>query len=64
MTQNSFRPRRSTIAQVLTSRWLMEGTKSKRLPAVIDFVNIYLEVVSLSSHRNADEVASCIQCTI
>lgn len=37
--QNGFRPGRSTIAQILTLRRLIEGIKSKNLNAVLTFVD-------------------------
>lgn len=39
MNQNGFRPNRSTIAQILTLRRLIEGIKAKNLPAVLTFVD-------------------------
>ena len=37
--QNGFRKGRSTVAQILTLCRLVEGIKSKNLPAVITFVD-------------------------
>ena len=37
--QNGFRPGRSTIAQILSLRRIVEGIKAKKLPAVITFVD-------------------------
>ena len=37
--QNGFRPKRSTVGQILTLRRLMEGIKSKNLSAVLTFVD-------------------------
>ena len=37
--QNRFRPRRSTVAQILTFRRLAEGIKAKNLTAVLTFVD-------------------------
>ena len=37
--QNGFRPGRSTIAQILSLRRIVEGIKAKNLPAVITFVD-------------------------
>ena len=39
MNQNGFRPNRSTLAQILTLRRMVEGIKLKNLPAVITFVD-------------------------
>ena len=39
--QNGSRPGRSTLAQILTLRSILEGVKSKTLPAVMIFVNIH-----------------------
>ena len=39
--QNGFRPGRSTLAQILTLRRLLEGVKSKTLPAVMIFVDFH-----------------------
>ena len=39
MNQNGFRSGRSTLAQILALRRLIEGIKAKRLQAVITFVN-------------------------
>ena len=39
MNQNGFRPNRSTLAQILTLRRLVEGIKSNNLPAVLTFVD-------------------------
>ena len=38
--QNGFRKGRSTVVQILTLRRLVEGIKSKHLPAIITFVDI------------------------
>ena len=40
-TQNGFRPGRSTLAQILTLRRIIEEVKSKTLPAVIIFVDFH-----------------------
>ena len=37
--QNGFRPGRSTIAQILTLRRMIEGIKAKNLPAVLTFID-------------------------
>ena len=39
MNQNGFRPKRSTLAQILTLRRLIEGIRSKNLTAVLTFVD-------------------------
>lgn len=39
MNQNGFRPKRSTLSQILTLRRLIEGIKSKNLPAILTFVD-------------------------
>ena len=39
--QNGFRPGRSTLAQILKLRRILEGVKSKTLPAVMIFVNFH-----------------------
>ena len=39
INQNGFRPGRSTVAQILTLRRLIEGVKAKNLPAVMTFVD-------------------------
>ena len=39
INQNGFRPGRSTLAQILALRRLIEGIKAKQLPAVITFVD-------------------------
>ena len=40
--QNGFRKGRSTVAQILTLRRLVEGIKSKNLPAITTFVDFFL----------------------
>ena len=37
--QNGFRPKRSTVAQVLALRRIIEGVKANQLPAVITFID-------------------------
>ena len=37
--QNGFRQNRSTVSQILTLRRLIEGIKSKNLPAILTFVD-------------------------
>ena len=39
INQNGFRPERSTVAQILTLRRIIEGVKAKHLPAVITFID-------------------------
>ena len=39
--QNGFRPGRSTLAQILTLRRIIEEVKSKTLPAVMIFVDFH-----------------------
>ena len=39
--QNGFRPGRSTFTQILTLRRIIEGVKSKTLPAVMIFVDFH-----------------------
>ena len=39
INQNGFRPRRSTVAQILTLGRILEGVKYKNLPAVLTFVD-------------------------
>ena len=39
--QNSFRKGRSTVAQILTLRRLVERIKSQNLPAIINFVDFH-----------------------
>ena len=39
INQNGFRPKRSTTAQILTIRRLLEGIKEKNLPAILTFVD-------------------------
>ena len=39
INQNGFRQNRSTVAQILTLRRLIEGIKAKNLPAVLTFVD-------------------------
>ena len=39
INQNGFRPGRSTVAQILTLRRILEGVKYKNLPAVLTFVD-------------------------
>ena len=39
MNQNGFREKRSTEAQILTLRRLIEGIKSKNLPAILTFID-------------------------
>ena len=41
INQNGFRSGRSTLAQILTLRRIIERVKSKTLPAVMIFVDIY-----------------------
>ena len=37
--QNGFRPKRTTVAQVLALRRIIEGVKAKHLPAVLTFID-------------------------
>ena len=37
--QNGFRPKRSTVAQVLAIRRIIEGVKANQLPAAITFID-------------------------
>ena len=39
INQNGFRQKRSTVAQILTLRRLIEGIKAKKLPAILTFVD-------------------------
>ena len=39
MNQNGFRPKRSTVAQTLTLRRIIEGVKANNLPAIITFID-------------------------
>ena len=39
INQNGFRPGRSTVAQILTLRRILEGVKANHLPAVITFID-------------------------
>ena len=39
INQNGFRPDRSTVAQILTLRRIIEGVKANHLPAVITFID-------------------------
>ena len=39
--QNGFRPSRSTLAQIFTLRKIIEGVKSRTLPAVMIFVDFH-----------------------
>ena len=38
--QNGFRPKRTTVAQVLALRRIIEGVKANNLPAVLTFIDI------------------------
>ena len=49
INQNGFRPGRSTVAQILTLRRMLEGVNSKNLPAVLTFV--YFRKAFDSIHR-------------
>ena len=37
--QNGFRPKRTTVAQILTLRRIIEGVKANNLPAIITFID-------------------------
>lgn len=37
--QNGFRPKRTTVAQILTLRRIIEGVKANHLPAIITFID-------------------------
>ena len=37
--QNGFRPKRTTVAQVLALRRIIEGVKANHLPAVLTFID-------------------------
>ena len=39
INQNGFRPKRTTVAQILTLRRIIEGVKAKNLPAIITFID-------------------------
>ena len=39
INQNGFRPGRSTVAQILTLRRIIEGVKANNLPAIITFID-------------------------
>ena len=39
INQNGFRPKRTTVAQVLTLRRIIEGVKANHLPAIITFID-------------------------
>lgn len=39
MNQNGFRPGRTTVAQILTLRRIIEGVKANNLPAIITFID-------------------------
>ena len=39
INQNGFRPGRSTVAQILTLRRIIEGVKANHLPAIITFID-------------------------
>ena len=41
INQNGFRPGRSTVAQILILRGILEGIKYKNLPAVLTFVHFW-----------------------
>ena len=43
--QNGFRPGRSTLAQILTLRRIIEEVKSKTLPAVMIFVDFHKALI-------------------
>ena len=48
-SQNGFRPGRSTLAQILTLKRIIEGVKSKTPPAVMIFVDFHIAFDSI--HR-------------
>ena len=39
INQNGFRPRRSTVGQILTLHRIIEGVKDDNLPAIIIFID-------------------------
>ena len=39
INQNGFRPKRSTVGQILTLRRIIEGVKDGNLPAIITFID-------------------------
>ena len=39
MNQNGFRPERTTVAQILTLRRVIEEVKANNLPAIITFID-------------------------
>ena len=39
INQNGFRPKRTTVAQILTLRRIIEGVKENHLPAIITFID-------------------------
>ena len=49
--QNGFRPGRSTLAQILTLRRIIEGVKSKTLPAVMIFVDFHKAFDSIHKEK-------------
>ena len=52
--QNGFRPGRSTLAQTLTLRKIIEGVKSKTLPAVMIFVDFQKAFDSIQRKINGN----------
>ena len=52
--QNGFRPGRSTVAQILTLRRLVEGIKAKHLPAVLTFVDFKKAFDSINRKKMLD----------
>ena len=39
MNQNGFRPKRTTVAQILTLRRIIEGVKANNIKAVMTFID-------------------------
>jgi hypothetical protein len=49
--QNGFRPKRTTVAQIMALRRLIEGVKEKNLPAVLTFIDFRKAFDSISRSK-------------
>ena len=51
IAQNGFRPKRTTVGQILALRRLIEGVKEKNLPAVLTFIDFRKAFDSINRNK-------------